>query len=330
MNKIFLTENELSKFGEINNLSQKVKALLNQQKANWELVKTNFDSLLNVKTKNFAFQNSEIKIQFNPSRITSTSAKVDKKSIEERKCFLCLENLPSEQKGILFKNDYLILCNPYPIFKRHLTIPNLKHIPQNIENSFIDLLELSQELSEKFFVFYNGPKCGASAPDHLHFQAGLKNEIPIYKNYLNIKHENQNIIFQDSYVKVILTDNGIQNFVIIESSDKIKLQKKFSKIYKSAKQILNTNEEPLINVLSFFEENIWKVIVFFREKHRPTQYFDEGEKQLLVSPASVDLGGLIITPREEDFSKIIKDDVKDIFNQVILNRTKLKKILIEI
>ncbi|MBK8944763.1 MAG: DUF4922 domain-containing protein [Ignavibacteriae bacterium] len=329
MENLFLAENELNKFGKVENLSQKVEALLNQQKANWELVKTNFESLSQTKIKKFQFKNSEINIQFNPARITSTSAKVDKKSIEERKCFLCLENLPSSQKGILFNNDYLILCNPFPIFKQHLTIPKLKHIPQNIENNFRDLLELSEELHEKFFVFYNGPKCGASAPDHFHFQAGLKNEIPIY-SFINSNETDEKLFVEKNNVKIFLVNNEIQNFLIIKSNNRIKLEENFYEILNSAKRILNSNEEPLINILSFYENDIYKVIIFFREKHRPTQYFEEGEKKLLVSPASVDLGGLIIVPREEDFNKITRSDIENIFKQVHLSKEILEKILSEI
>lgn len=327
MNKLFLTETELQKFGKVENLSQKVEALLNQQKENWELLRNNFNSLSNIKTKIYNFENSQIKIQFNQLRIISTSAKVDKKSIEERKCFLCLENLPSVQKGIKYKRDYLILCNPFPIFEQHLTFPHLKHIPQSIENNFLDLLELSKELCEDFFVFYNGSKCGASAPDHLHFQAGFNNSIPIYKNYSNSIKNCGKIIFQNELTKVIFVNNGIQKFVVIESDDTIKLQQIFIEILESAKKILNSVEEPLLNILSFFGNGIWKAIIFFREKHRPTQYFAKGKKQLLVSPASVDLSGLIITVREEDFNKICKNDVENIFNQVQLSKEKLEKIL---
>lgn len=328
MKNLFLSDIELSQYGKIDDLSQKSKALLNQQKANWELLNNNFESLSITKTKTFDFNKSLIKVQFNPSRISSTSAKIDKKSIENRKCFLCMENLPEVQKGIKYKEDFVILCNPFPIFNQHLTIANKNHIPQNIENNFLVMLELSHDLRANYFVFYNGPKCGASAPDHLHFQAGLKDEIPIYSNQINSEFKTERLIFNKEEVKIFLINNGIQNFILFESKSKIELQNIFLKTIRSAKTILNIDEEPMINILSFYDNELFKVIVFFREKHRPIQYFEEGEKQLLVSPASVDLGGLIITPREEDFNKITKHDIENIFDQVLINTNKAERIII--
>ena len=120
-----------------------------------------------------------MKVQFNPGRYISTSAKVDEKSINDRKCFLCPANLPEEQKGILYEEEYLILGNPFPIFPEHFTIPNINHVPQQIKNNFPLMLKLTKDLSKHYVVLYNGPKCGASAPDHFHFQAGTKNFMPI-------------------------------------------------------------------------------------------------------------------------------------------------------
>ena len=327
MEKLFLTDKELSQFGNIDNLSQEAESLLNHQKANWELLKNNFESLSNTKSKSFEFNNSLIKVQFNPTRITSTSAKVDKKSIEKRKCFLCLENLPNEQKGIKFKKDFIILCNPYPIFNQHLTVAYKNHIPQSIESNFQNMLELSYDLREKFFVFYNGPKCGASAPDHLHFQAGLKDEIPIYSNYINSTIKNDNLIYNKKEVKISFIKSEIQKFVLFESKNKIELENIILKTLEAAKKILSTNEEPLINILSFYVNDFFNVVVFLREKHRPEQYYEGGERQLLISPASVDLGGLVIAPREEDFNKITIQDIVNIFGQVLLDSNKTERIL---
>ncbi len=327
MNESLLVDNELKKFGSINTISDKAEALLNHQKTNWELVKTNFSDLTNVKVKTFQFDNFQIKIQFNPSRIKSTSAKVDAKSIADRKCFLCLENLPSEQRGIKYNNEYVLLCNPFPIFSQHLTIPNVNHIPQSIEGNFVDLLNLSYDLKNKFFVFYNGPKCGASAPDHLHFQAGKKNVVPLEKDYTYLINKFGRTIIEKSNIKLIFVNHSFRPFLSIESPDKIEINKLFGKILNSLKSIKNTNEEPLINVLSYFNEDNWKVIIFPREVHRPKQYYAEDNLRILVSPASVDMAGLIIVPNESDFNKINKDDVGDIYRQVSLDRNKIRRVL---
>lgn len=324
MDKLFISDIELAEFGKVANLPQKVDALFNHQKINWELLKNNYDGLEKVKTKSFDFNNFEVKIQFNPSRITSTSAKVDSKSISERKCFLCNNNLPTEQKGIKYKNDYVILFNPFPIFKQHLTIPNILHTPQRIDNSFLDLLDLTFDLNEKFFVFYNGPKCGASAPDHLHFQAGLKNIIPIENDYIKLINKEGKLIFHSSETRIYNVENEIRPFLSLESSNKQSANEYFLKILGYLKSFLNNDEEPLINILSYYENEIWKVIIFTRKQHRPKQYFANDETKLVLSPAAIDMAGLLITPREEDFKKISKNDVEDIYKQVSMD-----KILIE-
>ena len=157
-------------------LAGRAKALLSEQKETWAMCAGGYKSLDSVKVKIFEFENCKIKVQFNPGRITSSAAKVDPKSIKERKCFLCLKHLPEEQKGLRNGNDYILLCNPFPIFPEHFTIPNVNHLQQAIGGKpFGDMLDLAREMASRYTIFYNGPKCGASAPDHMHFQAGDSN-----------------------------------------------------------------------------------------------------------------------------------------------------------
>lgn len=322
LDNILINDNELSKFGDLNNLSEKAEALLNQQKEVWELVKNNFAALDNVETKVYDFVNYKISTQYNPSRIISSSAKVDKKSIENRKCFLCKENLPEVQKGVLYKEKYVLLINPYPIFKQHLTIPNLEHVPQKIEDCFTDLLEISKDLEEKFFVFYNGPKCGASAPDHLHFQAGLKNSTPLEK-YYSILIENGEKILQSENLRTSLITSDIFNFICIQSDDKNQIEIEFERVLTKLKILDTSTEEPLLNIISHYQNNMWNLFVIPRKKHRPDQFFAEDDAKLLISPASVDMMGLLITPRENDFNILTKDDITDIYNQVLLSKEEL-------
>ncbi len=198
--------------------------MLLQQKKKWDLVNDNFNALENVKTVKYNFEDIYIKTQFNPSRIISSSAKVDKKSIENRKCFLCQENLPEVQKGILYKNKYVLLVNPYPIFKQHLTIPKLDHIPQKIENCFPDLLHFSKDLEEKFFVFYNGPKCGASAPDHLHFQAGLKNSTPLESYFTDLLNRGIQLEATEKLSQTVVAER-LFKFICLQSNEISKMEK---------------------------------------------------------------------------------------------------------
>ena len=147
------------------------------------MLRSGYDTLQSVRTKVYDFGGVQIKVQFNPGRLISTSAKVDAASIKERKCFLCAENLPPAQRGIPCDGEYIVLCNPFPIFPEHFTIPSLHHTPQLIRDSFAALLRLTRELGSRYTVLYNGPRCGASAPDHLHFQAGNRSYLPIDAEY---------------------------------------------------------------------------------------------------------------------------------------------------
>jgi len=278
-------------------LRDKVVHLFEEQLKKWDLAKNNYHALKNnVETKLLVVNGSEYKIQYNPTRIVSTISKVDKDSIQERKCFLCSNNLPAEQKSIYFKGKYLILVNPYPIFPRHFTIPSIEHCPQLISSRFGDMLDLAQQLDD-YVVFYNGPKSGASAPDHFHFQAGNKGFLPIEKN-------------RNSY-----------NSINIESDNKENLLQQFLKIIENL-PLQPDESEPKMNILAWYEENRWIICIFARKKHRPACYFAEGDENLLISPGAVDLGGMFVTPLLKDFQKITGTEIACVLNELCLNIEK--------
>ena len=325
-NSVILSIKELNKYGHGKSFADAAAALLKQQQSTWELLSNNYEQLKNVEVKNFEFDGFNVKVQFNPGRITSSSAKVDKKSIEERKCFLCIENLPKEQRGLTFE-DYTLLCNPFPIFPEHFTIPKISHTSQMISGNFESMLKLSKELGEHYSLFYNGPKCGASAPDHMHFQAGSKYFMPIESDYENYIAENKKDVFSANDLSVSLIKNYLRNIIVIESSDSELTLKTFNKLYDSYNMLAGNNEEPLLNVISTYEKQSWRIFVIPREKHRPDYFFAEGENQILLSPASVDLGGVCITPLEKDFEKITKDQIEDIYRQVCLSDDKYSQLI---
>jgi len=272
-------------------MKDKVNQLFEEQILNWELARNNYNSLKQVKEKTLIVDGREYKVQFNPARIKSSAAKVDAQSIRERKCFLCTANRPQEQNGITFKERYLILVNPYPIFPRHLTIPLIEHTPQLIDAShFDDMLDLAQQLDD-YIIFYNGPKCGASAPDHFHFQAGNKGFLPLEK------HPN------------------MYNSIIIESDNKEEALNLFKRIYFTLPLVIE-DEEPKMNILAWYEAAKWTICIFSRKKHRPSCFYAEGEANMLINPASVELGGVFITPLEKDFVKISAEDIRGILSEV--------------
>lgn len=323
-----LTEDLLIKeLIEQNNYSDAAKRLFEIQKEQWQMLASGYETLKTVKSKSFQFDGFKIKAQFNAGRITSTSAKVDPKSISERKCFLCTENLPEEQKGILYNNKYIILCNPFPIFPAHFTLSHKDHQPQRIIDTFSDMLDLSRDLAKYYTVIYNGPRCGASAPDHLHFQAGNKFFMPIDDEFHQIKNEYGKMIYEDNDLSFYAVDDGIRKFISIESLDKNLVVKTFNNFYKIYSELLNEKQEPMINLISFYEEEYgWRVIIFLRSKHRPAVFFAEGDGKMLVSPAAIDLGGVCIFPREEDYDRITKEIMTDIFKEVFVDNEKFKVI----
>ncbi len=327
INKVLIDAEELRPFAKGSSLLELTKALLNQQKATWELLKNNYEQLDKVEIKTFSFGNFELKVQFNPGRIKSSTAKVDKASIKARKCFLCLENLPQDQRGILFNEHYLILANPYPIFKNHYTIPALEHKPQLLKSGLKDFLSLAKELGEEFVVFYNGPRSGASAPDHFHFQAGEKSFLPLYSELEKLKGKNFLELFRKENLAAFYSRNYLRNLLLFESPDVSQIIRLVEKTLNLLGEFEKSDEEPMINVLSFYKDELWKVVLLPREKHRPDYYFKEGKEQILFSPAAVDLGGVCITPREEDFHKMSKEILTDALRQVTLSEQKFVELL---
>ena len=295
-------------------LQKKVDLLLDQQTKEWDLASKNYRGLEKVRKRAFKINDRvNIGVQFNPERMTSSAAKVDPKSISERKCFLCAKNLPEQQKWVPFGEEYLILVNPFPIFPRHLTIPHREHIDQRIKGRFGEMLALASELKD-FVVFYNGPQCGASAPDHFHFQAGNKGFMPVEKDFENMSRVT---VKGKENCRVSIFKDYLRHCIILDGSSKTILTDWFEKAYMGMEeQMTAENPEPMMNILVSWEKGRWKVFIFPRKKHRPWQFFEEGEKQILLSPASVDLGGMLITPREEDFEKLGVSDIVDIFGQI--------------
>jgi len=293
-------------------INNEVKSLFNYELTNWQLARTNYEGLKTVQTKVFSFGNFDVKVQFNPARIVSSGAKVDAKTIAERKCFLCTENRPAEQTSVEF-GDYEILVNPFPIFPEHFTIAHKKHQPQQILPYFTDMLDLAQAMDD-YLVFYNGPQCGASAPDHLHFQAGTKDFLPLVNDYKRLKNIYADLLVTTESHQLFQMKNYMRTVFCIESNDKESAKDAFQKLYHHFQD--ERGVEPLMNIVCLFEDNRWYVFVLPRKAFRPWQYTAEGDKQLLVSPATVEMCGIFITPIEAHFRKISKEDIESVFEQV--------------
>ncbi|MBT8379142.1 MAG: DUF4922 domain-containing protein [Ignavibacteria bacterium] len=301
--------------------------LFKSQLNEWQLMQENYFALKGVKEKSFWFDGFKYNVQFNPKRIKSTSADVGEEIIKSRLCFLCVENLPSQQKGVLLNEKYVLLCNPYPIFQQHFTVSLLKHRGQNIKNSIKDFLEITKQLSKKYTLIYNGPECGASAPDHLHFQALTKNLMPIENDIYQLKNDCGENIFTDEQTRVTSINDELRTLIFIEALELRSAVKFFENFYKYYSKHLLSSSEPLMNLICDYDEEFgFGLIIFLRSKHRPENYFAKEPNKLMISPAAVDLGGTLIAPREEDFNRLNKGLIQKILSEVSLDSDSFRKI----
>ncbi len=308
----------------MDNYSQKVTDLFDDQLRVWKLARENYHLLSGVRQRRVSFPGYEIVIQFNPGRIVSSSAMVDTKSIEARPCFLCEENRPPQQRGVSYGDQFIILINPFPIFSCHLTIASVSHIPQRIAGSFADMLSLSRHLPE-YVIFYNGPECGASAPDHLHFQAGNRGFLPIEKDIAN------HLLLQKSEAsgeaELWLWRNYGRGMVTLKGTEREELTGIFDRLVQQLASLQPERPEPMLNILAYHDKGEWTIHVIPRKVHRPACYFAEGDDKILFSPASVDMGGVFITPRSEDFEVMTPEIVSTILDEVCYNDDELNDLV---
>ena len=210
-------------------INSQIRTLFQEQTTNWPQAKESYSNLAGVLTKSFSFGDFEVKVQFNPARIVSSGAKVDAKTIAERKCFLCAANRPAEQKSVEF-GDYEILVNPFPIFPKHFTIPRKEHVDQQIKPYFADMLQLAEVL-DNYLIFYNGPRCGASAPDHMHFQAGTKDFLPLVNDYKRLKATYAELLVESEAIQLFSFNNYLRTVYCIESTNIESAKDAFEKLY---------------------------------------------------------------------------------------------------
>jgi ATP adenylyltransferase/5',5'''-P-1,P-4-tetraphosphate phosphorylase II len=293
-----------------------VEGLAEQQLATWPMLRDAVAGLARVEYKRVRVRGSEVLAQFNPQRIVSTAAKVDATTIKQRPCFLCAENLPPEERGIAFGADFVALYNPFPVLPRHLVITSRRHIPQTIEGNFGTLLDLALDLGGEFFVLYNGAACGASAPDHLHFQACARESLPIIPE---IDTWERRSLSKNSGVESFTLNDYRLNALVARGNDRLAVYEWFERALRRLAEITRAESEPMINLVVTRDGGRWTVIIFPRSKHRPDRYFAEGDAKLTVSPAAIDLAGVLVVPQPDHFSKITSRDVEELYAEVTLD-----------
>lgn len=299
-----------------------ISRFFNRQLEVWTDARHRFRDLKHVETRQFSDQ---LKLQWNPARIVSTGAKIDKKTLGERPCFLCDKNRPKEQMSKQIDEKFHLLVNPFPILPVHFTIPARKHQPQLIYKNYGEMHRFIS-LHSDLMVFYNGPKCGASAPDHLHFQAGTNGILPLQTNWQRLSRNLTDIISLNDEEKIsVVRDFIVPVFVIISKSAESD-EALFRRLYKAMPQ-RGDETEPMMNIISWRKGEEFISVVIPREKHRPEAYFAEGDAQFVVSPGALDMSGLIITPREEDFRKLTEEKALSLLQECGVSEEKMNAII---
>lgn len=309
------------------------------QLACWKDVEARFKALeQKVETRTLQWHGMQFTAQFNPERIGSTTAKVKKAEVKHRPCFLCDKNRPEEQIEQPMEDIFQMLVNPFPILPKHLTIALRRHRPQVLAPMTQGLLRMAAQMPG-YVVFYNGPRCGASAPDHGHLQAGARGVIPIERDWKHYSTRLTPLFPLDDAGRADMEEHGVKHgsaaislltgyacpaFVVESDADTPNdylLLKLISLL--AAKQ---KTAEPDINVLCWretggaTEADRLITVVFPRRKHRPDIYYKtEKEGGMLISPGAVDMGGLFVTPRESDFRRLTARTAVAILRDVCLS-----------
>ncbi len=308
----------------------RIDSFINDQLSRWPLACGNFRALKNVIVKEMTINGLGVKVQFNPARIISSAARTDAASLNGRPCFLCPDHRPAEQIKKRFEGRkgkrYDILVNPYPIFPDHLVIALDRHSEQSIWKRYVDLLDLSKAYQQYVF-FYNGPKCGASAPDHHHFQGAGKGLMPLESDVdMQIDIMDGKLSGEDCILEYLASvqdadlyhyDRFTSGVFVIRAETAKSSAKLFYRLLDCA-PMPDGDREPRFNLFTYHTGEEYRTIVVFRSKHRSRHYFSEGPDHLTMSPGCADMAGVFITPVKEDFDKLDERLLAEMVSEVSL------------
>jgi hypothetical protein len=286
--------------------------LFESQVEEWPQLRHGVEGLTRARSRDFVVNGFPVVARHIPHRIGSTTASVDPDAIRKRACFLCAENLPEPEKGLVFDQKFVIACNPFPILNKHLSIVLREHVPQRIEGHLMTMLDLAVQLPG-YVVLYNGPECGASAPDHMHFQACLYDDMPLVEDL--------------KYASGGLIPDYPRSAFVLRDSDPVRLSQRFSELFVSLEAHNKNRVEPMFNLVALHRDGDWIVVVFPRSKHRP-EVFHTGE--LTWTPGAIDLCGVVVLPVESDLDKITASDIQEVFGEVSLEAQTVGAIAVKL
>lgn len=298
--------------------------LLAEQRATWLQLGQAYEALEQTKVRDLVCNGFSVRLLHNPGRLASTAAPVGEADIRLRPCFLCEHHLPDPQKAILYRNRYHILSNPMPVTSGHLTIPHISHQPQAIAGAMDAFLQLAADLGQDWIILYNGPRCGASAPDHLHFQAVPAGKTPIEEQI----GERERLTRYGPHRNGILCQrvrNVGREAVLFTGKEPAALTETLLNHIDTLPRtrMVESQDEPMINSMARFRENTYTVLLFPRSKHRPHVYFREGDDRIVVSPAVMEMAGMIVTPFQKDFERLDSATIETIYREVTLSHAFL-------
>ena len=308
-----------------NNINSSLLLFFNQQLEKWDEVLNRYKELNKMETRELTEDSFTIKLQWNPARMVSTGAKLDAKTLAKRPCFLCAQNRPLQQIKKNFGN-YEILVNPFPIMPNHFTIPSLEHRSQSILNSYGMINELLQEYQD-LMVFYNGPQCGASAPDHSHFQAVTNGLLPLQKYWDQLSKDLIEVVKINNVEGIFIINKYPCPALVIKSVTKENDEKLFKKLYDSLVILTEDNQEPPMNIVAWRKDIQYLAVVFPRSKRRPSCFNAKGDEQYMITPGALEMSGLMVTPRQEDFKRLKSEKAFDILREVSIDKISLLKVV---
>ncbi len=295
-------------------LPQAIAELLAQQRETWPALREGETALAAMPTRVLGSGDATLRAQANLRRRVSTFARTDTRSIAQRPCFLCETNLPPEERGVAF-DDLVIMPNPFPAVPEHLTLASREHVPQRLAGRVGSMLGAAQGLGDEYFVLYNGPRCGASAPDHFHFQAGRCALMPIFDH---------SELDDGAGVRVIAAGARVALRVRAATLDEAQAQ-----VDSALLSLATLDAEPpeaKVNVLATYRQSHFVILIFPRTRHRPANFFEPGQA-LAISPASLEMAGLVVVCDEDEFASIAASDVESIFEQVCVSEMQLRDMI---
>ena len=304
-------------------LRQRIEALFAQQRETWPLLRDGEAALGGLQKKTLTSGGESVVVQVNPARRRSTQAKTDAKSVAARACFLCPENMPAEERGMAFE-DLVVMPNPFPVLPLHTTIAGREHLPQRIGGRVEMMLRLAEAIGPDLAVLYNGPRCGASAPDHFHFQAARADAIPILAQ-LPTRNGTHSIIALSSFGRNMLICDGVALADVGED-----IERAIKALRQIEPAVAEPVDEPMLNLISHFREGRFTAVLFPRAAHRPACYFKTGDEQLLISPAVLEMCGILVTTEPEHFARVDAELARGIFEEVSVDASSFSELVCRI